>query len=136
MSGRRSEPLRDCRILVVEDEYYLASDLEKVLRENGAKVIGPVGDLSEAMSLIDHHRFDVAIIDINLHDELAYPLADELGRRGIPYVFATGYSAGAIPDRYRSITRWEKPFELAKIVDGLVPLCGCASKTFVPTDPR
>ncbi|HLZ05164.1 MAG TPA: hypothetical protein VKR55_23810 [Bradyrhizobium sp.] len=88
------------------------------------------------MSLIDHDGFDVAIIDINLHNELAYPLADELERQGIPFVFATGYSAGVIPDRYRHIARWEKPFELAKIVDELVPFCEDASKKLAPIDPR
>ena len=59
-----NERLAGCRILVVEDEYFLANDLEKVLRENGALVIGPIGERAEAMTLIDNDGFDVAVIDI------------------------------------------------------------------------
>jgi hypothetical protein len=33
----------------------------------------------------------VAVIDINLRDEAAYDIADELRRGAIPFVFATGY---------------------------------------------
>lgn len=78
------------------------------------------------MHFVDRDGFDVAVIDINLHDELAYPIAEELERQAIPFVFATGYSAGVIPHRYRHITRWEKPYERALIVDGLLPLCAAA----------
>ena len=86
-------------------------------------MIGPTGDRAEAMSLIDCDGFDIAIIDINLHDELAYPLADELERQGIPFVFATGYNRDVIPDKYARVLRWEKPYELRGLVNGLVGLC-------------
>ena len=75
------------------------------------------------MRLIQLNGLDVAVLDIKLHDELAYSLADELERQTIPFIFATGYSAEVIPDRYSHIARWRKPYELAEIVDGLMPLC-------------
>ncbi|MBB4261428.1 MULTISPECIES: response regulator [unclassified Bradyrhizobium] len=115
--------LKDRRILVIEDEYFLADDLKRVLSSEGAHVIGPTGDRAEAIKLIDRDGFEIAVIDINLHDELAYPLADELERKGIPFVFATGYSRDVIPDRFARVLRWEKPYELRGIVDGLVGLC-------------
>jgi CheY-like chemotaxis protein len=120
--------LKDCRILVIEDEYFLADDLKKVLNSEGAQVVGPTGDRAEAIKLIDRDGFDIAVIDINLHDELAYPLADELKLQGIPFVFATGYSREAIPDRFVRVLRWEKPYELRGIVDGLVGLCEASTK--------
>lgn len=123
MSDRRALCLKGCRVLVVEDEYFLADDLEKVLRDNGAEVIGPVGECSDAMRLIQRKGLDVAVLDIKLHDELTYSLADELERQAIPFIFATGYSAEVIPDRYSHIARWRKPYELAEIVNGLTPLC-------------
>lgn len=123
MSDRRALCLKGCRLLVIEDEYFLADDLEKALRDSGAEVIGPVGECSDAMRLIERHGLDVAVLDIKLHDELAYSLADELERQAIPFVFATGYGAEVIPDRYSHIARWRKPYELADIVDGLMPLC-------------
>lgn len=128
MPKRRNQRLRGCRVLVIEDEYFLADDLEKILRDNGAEVIGPIGEYLEAMSLIDRDGFDVAVMDINLRHESAYPLADELERQGIPFIFATGYSSAVIPERYRHILRWEKPYELDGIVEGLAPLCDNAMK--------
>jgi hypothetical protein len=55
--------------------------------------------------------FDVAIIDVNLQDELAYPIADELMRQRIPLMFATGYGADIIPARFRDVIR---SFEISK----------------------
>jgi hypothetical protein len=80
--------------------------------------------LQAAKSQIARDGFDVAIIDINPHGALAYPIADELMRQRIPFVFATGYGADAIPTRLRGLIRWEKPFELSKAVTDVARLCG------------
>jgi DNA-binding NtrC family response regulator len=128
MSEGGSDRLNGCRVLVIEDEYFLADDLERILKRNGADVIGPVGERAQAMMLIDQDGFDVAVVDINLHDQTAYPLADELERQAIPFVFATGYSANVIPHRYKHIACWEKPFEPAAIVNELSSLCQRAAK--------
>ena len=125
--------LKGCRVLIIEDEYLLADDLERVLRDDGAEVIGPVGRRSEAMRLIDCDGFDIAIIDLNLRDESAYPLAEELERQGIPFIFATGYASAMIPERYSHILRWEKPYELDGIVEGIAPFCDGAMKKHAQT---
>lgn len=118
------EAHRNHRVLIVEDEYYLAADLEAALRSESADIIGPICELSGAFHAVDMGGFDAAVIDINLHGEFAYDLADELKRRGIPFVFATGYSPEAIPSRFSDIIRFEKPFDPASIARHLVRLCG------------
>lgn len=80
-----------CRVLVVEDEYFLADDLTSELEPHGAEVIGPVHNLSDARALIERDGFDVAIVDIELHNEMAFILGDALARQNIPFLFATGY---------------------------------------------
>jgi DNA-binding response OmpR family regulator len=57
----------------------------------GAEVLGPIPDLESARDQVAEGDFDVAVIDINLRDEAAYDIADELRRGAIPFVFATGY---------------------------------------------
>jgi DNA-binding response OmpR family regulator len=136
MPEARNQCLTGCRILIVEDEHLIAKDLEKAFRENGAEVIGPISQLSEAMRFVDDGRFDVAVIDMNLHDELAYFIAEELDRQQIPFVFATGHDPTSIPDRYSHVTCWQKPFEPAMIVNGVVPLCKRAANKIVPIDPK
>src|SRR5262245_26965299 len=103
--------LKGCRVLILEDEYLISADLEMALRSQGAEVIGPFGDLQEAMEQVTRDGFDVAVIDVNLRDEAAYPVADELMRCQVPFIFATGYTAKALPSRFRDLPLWEKPYD-------------------------
>lgn len=101
------------RVLVVEDEYLLAEDLRAALERQGAEVMGPVATVAGALDLLRRGPAPViAILDINLQGEMVYPVADALRARGIPFIFATGYDAQAIPPAYAGVPRAEKPVEL------------------------
>jgi DNA-binding response OmpR family regulator len=115
--------LKGCRVLIVEDEYFLANDLEKALVEHGAIVLGPIAYLAEALAQAEHDGFDVAILDINLHDEEAYPIADGLMRRGIPFAFYTGYDAKIIPERFANVMLLQKPFIVLGLVEHIAQMC-------------
>lgn len=80
--------LRDRRILVVEDEPILAFYLREMLREAGAVVIGPAGDLRKALALVED-PLDAAVLDVHLGVNNALPLADRLAHRRIPFLFQT-----------------------------------------------
>jgi CheY-like chemotaxis protein len=72
-------PLVGCKILIVEDDYFIADDFAAILEAAGAWIVGPAGTLSDAMGLMERtERLDGAILDINLHGEMAYTLADAL----------------------------------------------------------
>jgi len=114
-------------VLVVEDEFFLASDLEMALRAGGAEVVGPFAELQSARDQVAQGGFDVAVIDINLRDQTTYVIADELRSANIPFLFATGYSEEVIPHRFRDIMRWEKPYELDKLVEDIARLCQLAA---------
>ena len=112
------------RVLVIEDEYFIADDISRALTKLGAEVVGPAPDLEHATALLSSgERIDPAVLDINLHGELAYPLADALKARGIPVLFATGYDQTSIPAGYEDVPRWEKPFDhqaLARVLPSLM----------------
>lgn len=109
-----------CRILIVEDEYLVAQDLAIDLRRMGAEVIGPVGNVTDALALIRATpRLDAAILDINLHGQMSYPIAALLQEAGTPFLFATGYDSWTLDDDYRSIPRHEKPVKPSDIVKSL-----------------
>lgn len=116
-----SDPgLRGCRILVVEDEYLLADELAIELAEGGATVLGPVPTVDRALALIDTQPLpDGAILDLNLGGDLAFPLADQLMRRGVPLIFTTGYDASAVPERFAHVVRCEKPTNIKRITAAL-----------------
>jgi len=112
--------LADCRILVVEDEFLLADDLQDELERAGAIVLGPIPDLGRTLALLaGEAQLDGAVLDINLGGETSYPAADELLRRKVPFLFATGYDRLAIPERYQHIVQCQKPIRLAAIRDAI-----------------
>ena len=118
MTGQeRPDPLR---VLVVEDEYFIADDLARALTRHGAEVVGPVPTVQQAQALVVSHSLDLAVLDINLRGELVYPLVAELTRRGVPVVFVTGYDAVAIPADYGAIPAWSKPFDYNALA-GMLP---------------
>jgi CheY-like chemotaxis protein len=119
-------PLQDlagCRVLVAEDEYYLANDLAQCLIAYRAIVLGPVPTLEEALAIAAAaDRIDGAVIDLDLRGEMAFPVADALEERNVPFVFATGYDTPAIPNRYQHVPRWGKPYRFAELVQTLPAL--------------
>lgn len=112
------------RVLVVEDEYFLADDMAQALQKLGAEVIGPVPTRDKAMALLSSgERIDAAVLDINLKGQTVFPVADALKERGIPFVFTTGYTESTVPPTYRDAPRWEKPFnpqDLANALPGIL----------------
>jgi CheY-like chemotaxis protein len=112
------------RVLIVEDEYFLADDMAQALEKLGAQVVGPVPTTGAALELLSDKPVDAAILDINLKGQMVFPIADTLREQGVPFVFATGYDENAVPEDYRDVPRWEKPFrpeDLAKALPQLIP---------------
>jgi DNA-binding response OmpR family regulator len=108
------------KILVVEDEYWLAEDIREALSKAGRGVIGPFATVAEAMKSLEDGAVEGAILDINLRGEEVFPLASELRRRQIPYAFTTGYGEVILPAEHRDVPRWQKPFEPAVMVDSFL----------------
>jgi PAS domain S-box-containing protein len=99
------------RVLVVEDEALVAMMLQEFLTEYGHSVVGPIGRAAEALVAAKETEYDAAILDINLGDGMAYPVADILSARGIPFVFVTGYEADTVDDRFSHVPVLQKPIE-------------------------
>jgi DNA-binding response OmpR family regulator len=104
------------RILIVEDEYYVADDLARALQESGASVVGPVATLAEAERAVAEGHFDCAVLDMNLRGEMAFPIADRLEAEGIPYICASGYNVASLPERFGNVPRIEKPYDPMELI--------------------
>lgn len=117
-------PFTDTAVLVVEDEYLIADDLARDFASRGATVIGPFATLEGALASLDERRPDMAVLDINLRGDAVFPLADALTARHVPFVFATGYDEGAIPETFAHVPRYEKPVRSWVVLDALRDLRG------------
>lgn len=114
--------LNGSRVLVVEDEYFIAIDLVDILNDHGAEVIGPVPSLDEALEKVLAGGFNFAVLDIGLVDGYSFAVANELSRRGIPFIFVTGYSQEDIPAALSDVPCLHKPcaaLELVSVIEGL-----------------
>lgn len=80
-------------ILVVEDEYLIALELDNQLRAAGYHVVGSVADVDGALELLKANRPDAAILDVNLAGQWVTPVAQTLKAMSVPFILASGYIA-------------------------------------------
>ena len=116
--------LRGYRVLVIEDEYYIATDIARTLRGAGATVSGPCGSEEAARVELVEQRPDAVVLDINLGSGASFKLAETVKDHGIPFVFVTGYDQRKIPEEFKGIERLEKPAQLRHIVQAIGKLVG------------
>ena len=108
MKQDKQKPVR--RILVVEDEPFIAMGLEQLLPKLGYEVVSVASHLREALTKAEAGGFDLAILDVNLSGELSYRVADVLLARGLPFIFCTAYADVAF-GRYTHVPVLQKPFD-------------------------
>ncbi|TCT10651.1 response regulator receiver domain-containing protein [Tepidamorphus gemmatus] len=117
------------RVLVVEDEFLIAMEVESLLTEAGHEVVGPVADIEEALGLIAKQPIDAAVLDVNLGDgATSARLAAELVRQRIGFVLSTGYRQQDLATVYGTdVTVIQKPIDGQRLLDALsrLPARGC-----------
>jgi CheY-like chemotaxis protein len=115
-----TDPIRGNRMLVVEDQLIIALDLEMLLLEQGAEEVKVFGTAAEALKSIARSRPDAAVLDVNLGHSTSFPVAQELMRLGVPFIFATGYGNEIeFPVELRSVPLVGKPYCAQMIRDAL-----------------
>lgn len=80
-------------ILVVEDEFLVAMDLEMILEGNGHDVIGPATSIDAALRLLKGTLPDVALLDVNLRGRPVVPVAERLQCLRVPFVLVSAYTS-------------------------------------------
>lgn len=116
-----SDALAGRRVLILEDEFLIAMDIEELCRDQGAEDIvieRSLGETGGAEAVAQ--RFDVAVLDLMLDGESTIGFARELRERGVPFVIASGYAdfdevAAAVP----GVTVVGKPYDGAELMDAV-----------------
>lgn len=114
------------RILVVEDEFFVAEAIGHAVRSEGWDVAGPADAVTTALEIAQSETLDAAVLDLNVEGRLVWPVAAVLRERGVPFLFLTGYDQSQLahPD-YRDAPTIGKPFterdllaQLARLLTG------------------
>jgi DNA-binding response OmpR family regulator len=114
------ETTRRSLVLVLEDEWLIADEIEMALDAAGYDVLGPVGRVCDALDLLQARAVDAAVLDINLHDERSFVVAEELVRTATPFVFLSGYSGVELPESLSDRPLLQKPYDVER-------LCSCVN---------
>jgi DNA-binding NtrC family response regulator len=98
------------RVLVAEDEFVIALEVEEALRRAGYEVVGPVATADEVERLAREGRLDAAVLDVVLRGGTVFAAADLLAGLGVPFVLLTGSLEKTVPERFRGRPFLDKPF--------------------------
>lgn len=106
-------------ILLVEDEFLIAMEMEAILTAHGFVVVGPVGTVDGALELLNRQRPDAAVLDINLRGMAVTPVARTLREMNIPFVIASAYGASDMPAdvALRDAVKVGKPIKTAALLE-------------------
>lgn len=116
---------RGKRLLVVEDEFVIALDLQGLLEAAGHEVVALAASVADALALLHGGgaggagapALDGAVLDVNLRGEPATPVADALAARGVPFVFVSGYGAAGRPPGHEGAPVLAKPYSEGDLLE-------------------
>jgi CheY-like chemotaxis protein len=126
MTDAPDRPLEGLSVLVLEDQYLIACEMERIVAALGGSVIGPAANARSARGLIEHTTPDLALLDVNLDGEHVWDVAQELQSRGVRLIFASGYEATQVPPAFQGELYVEKPVT-AKVLVATLETLGLAS---------
>lgn len=103
------------RILILEDDPFIAFDLQAILEGHGHQVVGLCGNLNEARRHLED-GVDYALLDIDIGGNKSYNLAAQLAERQVPFAFVSASNPGDVPQLLRAASFIAKPFEEREIL--------------------
>jgi CheY-like chemotaxis protein len=108
------------RVLVVEDEFLVSLAMANLLEGIGCVIVGPAARIAPALEFAHSESLDAAVLDIDLAGEMIWPVAEELQRRGIPFLFISAYAQrDVVPATFATAIRLDKPVEHDRLLSGL-----------------
>jgi CheY-like chemotaxis protein len=115
------------RVLVVEDNDVVALDLSETLDALGCVVLGPTSSVQDSLALLRRCRPDIVMLDAQLEDGPAVPVAEALKAADIPFILTTGAGSAELDDALSGAPLLAKPYSMDAIEGALQSTCGIAS---------
>lgn len=109
---RTAAPVADV-VMLVEDELFVALDVQMTIEAEGLSVDGPYTSLAEADAAVARlvpGALACAVLDVRLEDGDVFPAADRLAAAGVPIIFHSGHAdARELEARYPGASVCAKP---------------------------
>ena len=116
------------KILVVEDEWMIAEHLSMLLEDMECEVVGPVGNVADALAKAENEQIDCALVDANLNGSSSSPIVDVLVAKDMPFIMVTGYGGLELPTpAMNAASRLNKPFTAPELARALTVIFAAQS---------
>ena len=123
------------RVLIVEDEIFVATDMAETLSDYGYDCVGIADDTASAMRL-GRGEVDIALVDVNLCDGATGPaIGAALANSGVKVIFVTANPrqlGNGIPGTVGVLT---KPCNFALVGEAIAFALGDRDESRTPTPP-
>jgi light-regulated signal transduction histidine kinase (bacteriophytochrome) len=98
-------------VLIVEDNFIIAQEMHDQIEDFGFSEIEICSNCKDALAFLESETPVLAILDVNLGmDQTSLPIAEELVRMDVPFLFVTGYGDTLeMPETLDHVTRLTKP---------------------------
>ena len=101
--------MQRARVFLVEDEALIRLMLVEMIEELGHEIVAEAGSIEAALPLAETAAFDIAILDVNLRGWNVDVVAQAIERRGLPFIFLTGYAKSMLPPAFVDKPHLQKP---------------------------
>ena len=98
----------------------IAEHLSMMLEDMKFEVVGPVGNVADALAKIEGEQIDCALVDANLNGNSSAPIVDALSAKNVSFIMVTGYGGLELPsDAMNAAPRLTKPFTEPELANAL-----------------
>ncbi|CAH1661449.1 Response regulator [Hyphomicrobiales bacterium] len=119
--------MADIRVLIVEDDPFIAMDIESAVADqlgDGAELI-VVESVAEARRAAAR-KLSCALLDIDVVGGKTFDVASALQKAGIPFAFVSGSAPSEVPAPLRNARFLRKPFSIREVATFVMNAIGSA----------
>ena len=114
-------------VLLLEDNFIIAKEMQDQLEDFGFDEVHTVSNLADATEFLDTQRPVLAVLDVNLGGQTSETIARRLSEEGVPFIFVTGYADKAeLMPGLKQVPRLIKPVSDTELQDALTRLLSVA----------
>jgi CheY-like chemotaxis protein len=106
-------------VLLVEDETLVRMMMAGMIEELGHNVVAEAGNIADALKFAKTAEFGIAVLDINVGGDRIEPVAEIIDGRHLPFIFASGYGAAGLPEKFRDRPVLQKPFLIKRLGEAI-----------------
>jgi CheY-like chemotaxis protein len=121
---RKVDDVTSASIFLVEDEALIRLMLAEMMSELGHVVVAEASNIEIAQRLAETADFNLAVLDISVAGCNIWPVAETIERRGLPFLFMSGYGGDSLPEAFHDRPLLNKPCTIQKLkqaIDRLLP---------------